>query len=158
MDPRTDQLRINQVWAFNQATRTYFSRGLSARIGTTSKLAVPLLERYVKALDALLESQWARAETLTRKQEIIQTWVEIIPEILILIGERRDISRNSSLADDPMMRTSQNSVLRHNFFCLAFEIRQQTRVPKTACTSRSQQVGLWPTSWVGRAKNLIPFL
>ena len=44
LDPRIDQLHMDQVRASDEATMTHFTRGLSARIGTASKPAVPLLE------------------------------------------------------------------------------------------------------------------
>lgn len=70
LDPGTDQLRIDEIRASDEATMTYFTRGLSARIGTASKPAVPLLERHVKALDALLEKEWTSANGLSRKLEL----------------------------------------------------------------------------------------
>lgn len=61
-----------EVHQSDEATMIYFTQGLSAQIGTTSKLAVPLLERHVKALDAILEFKWARTKTAIQEQKIIQ--------------------------------------------------------------------------------------
>ena len=41
---------------------TFFSRGMSVRVGTSSKPAVPILERHVLALDRLLEQRWGASE------------------------------------------------------------------------------------------------
>lgn len=70
LDPNTAQLRIDEVRASDEATMTYFTRGLSARIGTSSKPAVPLLERHVRALDTLLEKEWASARGVERRMEL----------------------------------------------------------------------------------------
>jgi hypothetical protein len=71
LDPKTDQLRIDEVRESDEATMTYFSRGLSARIGTSSKPAVPLLERHVWALDGLLETQWATSPP-NKQHEVVR--------------------------------------------------------------------------------------
>ena len=70
MDPRTEQLRIDEVRESDEAAMTFFTRGLSARIGTSSRPAVPLLERHVLALDALLHKQWDEETSEARLHQI----------------------------------------------------------------------------------------
>lgn len=72
LDPKSDQLRVDEVRASDEATMTYFSRGLSARIGTSSKPAVPLLDRHVLALDGTLEAQYAASGGGERQRGIIR--------------------------------------------------------------------------------------
>ena len=70
LDPKHDSLSLAHPRPSDEATMTYFSKGLAARLGTASKPALPLLERHIIAIDAHFEALWDSSGDYRRQQDI----------------------------------------------------------------------------------------